>query len=108
MMPLTCADRPTNLAVAEGFEPSDGGYPSHAFEACSLGRSDTPPCGSLPGASRFTEIAASQRTVGSSASATCRPSRLNALLNATNSKAFQLKADEPALTDAQLGAKFRT
>ena len=36
------------MAVAEGFEPSDGGYPSHAFEACSLGRSDTPPCGSLP------------------------------------------------------------
>lgn len=31
------------MAVAEGFEPSDGGYPSHAFEACSLGRSDTPP-----------------------------------------------------------------
>ena len=37
------------MAVAEGFEPSDGGYPSHAFEACSLGRSDTPPCGTLPG-----------------------------------------------------------
>ena len=36
------------MAVAEGFEPSDGGYPSHAFEACSLGRSDTPPGGSLP------------------------------------------------------------
>ena len=36
------------MAVAEGFEPSDGGYPSHAFEACSLGRSDTPPRGSLP------------------------------------------------------------
>ena len=40
------------MAVAEGFEPSDGGYPSHAFEACSLGRSDTPPCGSLPGERR--------------------------------------------------------
>lgn len=40
------------LAVAEGFEPSDGGYPSHAFEACSLGRSDTPPAGSLPGSCR--------------------------------------------------------
>src|SRR5690348_7654379 len=25
----------TAMAVAEGFEPSDGGYPSHAFEACS-------------------------------------------------------------------------
>jgi len=35
------------MAVAEGFEPSDGGYPSHAFEACSLGRSDTPPRESL-------------------------------------------------------------
>ena len=31
------------MAVEEGFEPSDGGYPSHAFEACSLGHSDTPP-----------------------------------------------------------------
>ena len=46
------------MAVAEGFEPSDGGYPSHAFEACSLGRSDTPPRGSLPGARRLPEIAA--------------------------------------------------
>lgn len=36
------------MAVAEGFEPSDGGYPSHAFEACSLGRSDTPPRKTLP------------------------------------------------------------
>jgi hypothetical protein len=36
------------MAVAEGFEPSDGGYPSHAFEACSLGRSDTPPPDSIP------------------------------------------------------------
>ena len=36
------------MAVAEGFEPSDGGYPSHAFEACSLGRSDTPPPATLP------------------------------------------------------------
>ena len=36
------------MAVPEAFEPSDGGYPSHAFEACSLGRSDTPPRGSLP------------------------------------------------------------
>ncbi|GEM_PF-578383 len=36
------------LAVAEGFEPSDGGYPSHAFEACSLGRSDTPPRKTVP------------------------------------------------------------
>ena len=36
-----------SMAVAEGFEPSDGGYPSHAFEACYLGRSDTPPRESL-------------------------------------------------------------
>lgn len=36
------------LAVAEGFEPSEGGYPSHAFEACSLGRSDTPPPTTIP------------------------------------------------------------
>ena len=43
--------------MAEGFEPSDGGYPSHAFEACSLGRSDTPPCGSLPARSRLAQIA---------------------------------------------------
>ena len=34
--------------MAEGFEPSEGGYPSHAFEACSLGRSDTPPQVTLP------------------------------------------------------------
>jgi hypothetical protein len=30
------------MAVAVGFEPTEG-CPSHAFEACSLGRSDTPP-----------------------------------------------------------------
>jgi hypothetical protein len=30
------------LAVAVGFEPTEG-LPSHAFEACSFGRSDTPP-----------------------------------------------------------------
>ena len=45
------------MAVAEGFEPSDGGYPSHAFEACSLGRSDTPPRGSLPAKARLALIA---------------------------------------------------
>lgn len=33
--------------MAEGFEPSEG-YPSHAFEACSLGRSDTPPPTTIP------------------------------------------------------------
>jgi hypothetical protein len=46
------------MAVAEGFEPSDGGYPSHAFEACSLGRSDTPPSGSLPAPAHAPLIAA--------------------------------------------------
>jgi hypothetical protein len=30
------------LAVAVGFEPTVG-YPTHAFETCSLGHSDTPP-----------------------------------------------------------------
>ena len=35
--------------MAEGFEPSEG-FPSHAFEACSLGRSDTPPPERLPNA----------------------------------------------------------
>lgn len=45
------------MAVAEGFEPSDGGYPSHAFEACSLGRSDTPPPKSLRPAGWLTQIA---------------------------------------------------
>jgi hypothetical protein len=35
------------VAVAEGFEPSEA-FTSHAFEACSLGRSDTPPPGRVP------------------------------------------------------------
>jgi hypothetical protein len=60
-MPLNCANRPVDMAVAEGFEPSDGGYPSHAFEACSLGRSDTPPLRSLPNAGPFTPIAGGRR-----------------------------------------------
>ncbi len=47
IMSSTSANTLRALAVAEGFEPSDGGYPSHAFEACSLGRSDTPPPGIL-------------------------------------------------------------
>ena len=59
---FSCANRRDNLAVAEGFEPSDGGYPSHAFEACSLGRSDTPPGGSLPADGGANPIAAAQRT----------------------------------------------
>lgn len=45
------------MAVAEGFEPSDGGYPSHAFEACSLGRSDTPPREILRSGARLAQIA---------------------------------------------------
>jgi hypothetical protein len=48
------------MAVAEGFEPSDGGYPSHAFEACSLGRSDTPPPDSLPNAALLTQSLAGE------------------------------------------------
>ena len=38
---------PSDDAVAEGFEPSKA-LALHAFEACSLGRSDTPPPGRLP------------------------------------------------------------
>lgn len=53
----TCVNRWGALAVAEGFEPSDGGYPSHAFEACSLGRSDTPPLVTLPDGVPVAEIA---------------------------------------------------
>ena len=46
--------------MAEGFEPSDGGYPSHAFEACSLGRSDTPPPDSLPTPGRLPQSLAGE------------------------------------------------
>ena len=35
------------LAVAVGFEPTEA-CTSHAFEACSFGRSDTPPPKTLP------------------------------------------------------------
>ena len=58
---VTCGNRRIALAVAEGFEPSDGGYPSHAFEACSLGRSDTPPPESLPNSGSAIPIAAGRR-----------------------------------------------
>ena len=51
------------MAVAEGFEPSDGGYPSHAFEACSLGRSDTPPPQSLRSVLRLAQIAVRREEV---------------------------------------------
>jgi hypothetical protein len=50
------------MAVAVRFELTEGGYPSHAFEACSLGRSDTPPCGTLPGDGPANPIAAWRRT----------------------------------------------
>jgi integrase len=60
-LPLSCADTYAARAVAEGFEPSDGRYPSHAFEACSLGRSDTPPPDSLPNAALLTPIAGGRR-----------------------------------------------
>ena len=71
------------MAVAEGFEPSDGGYPSHAFEACSLGRSDTPPSASLRSRPGLTQIALTgekalqQRSalVGQHAAAHLRPVR---------------------------------
>ena len=42
------------LAVAEGFEPSEA-FTSRAFEARSLGRSDTPPPERLPKALRVRE-----------------------------------------------------
>ena len=32
-----------DMAVAAGFEPAVGGYPTLAFEASTFGRSDTPP-----------------------------------------------------------------
>ena len=52
-----------SMAVAEGFEPSDGGYPSHAFEACSLGRSDTPPLQGLRSRARLAQIAVPREEV---------------------------------------------
>jgi hypothetical protein len=49
--PATPASLPViageELAVAVGFEPTEA-FTSHAFEACSFGRSDTPPPESLP------------------------------------------------------------
>jgi hypothetical protein len=42
------------LAVAAGFEPAEG-CPSRAFEARSLGRSDTPPPERLPNVMRVRE-----------------------------------------------------
>src|SRR5690606_4069534 len=48
------------LAVAVGFEPTDGGYPSRAFEARSFGRSVTPPLTTLADCTPHPEIAWSQ------------------------------------------------
>jgi hypothetical protein len=62
------------VAVAEGFEPSDGGYPSHAFEACSLGRSDTPPRHTLPNDGVAIPIAGARRR-SPAARRTRRPAR---------------------------------
>ena len=41
--PVHIARTAVSLAVAEGFEPSVGDYPTLAFEASTFGRSDTPP-----------------------------------------------------------------
>src|SRR5690606_34725427 len=46
--------------VAVGFEPTDGGYPSRAFEARSFGRSVTPPLTTLADCMPHPEIAWSQ------------------------------------------------
>ena len=45
------------LAVAVGFEPTES-LPSHAFEACSFGRSDTPPPRNVQGVEPLSKIAA--------------------------------------------------
>mgnify|MGYP007010717139 CR=1 FL=1 len=48
------------LAVAAGFEPAVGDYPTLAFEASTFGRSDTPPKGhpmSLCAGNQKTQIA---------------------------------------------------
>ena len=43
----TCINRLGLSAVAAGFEPAVGDYPTLAFEASTFGRSDTPPRNSL-------------------------------------------------------------
>ena len=48
------SDSPCQLAVAAGFEPAEA-FTSRAFEARSLGRSDTPPPVRLPAAGRMGE-----------------------------------------------------
>src|SRR5919201_4323835 len=48
------------VAVAQGFEPWEA-YTSHAFEACSLGRSDTPPSTRVPAVGKPHVSVAAQR-----------------------------------------------
>ena len=50
------------MAVAVGFEPTEG-FPSHAFEACSFGRSDTPPRKSVAAQIRRRRIASAPAAV---------------------------------------------
>ena len=76
--PPSCEERPTGrrkdsrgalsgaprrLAVAVGFEPTEA-FTSHAFEACSFGRSDTPPPRRVQGPGGLPEIGRSRRTRG--------------------------------------------
>src|SRR5699024_8568589 len=49
------------LAVAEGFEPSVGGYPTLDFEASTFSRSDTPPRKNLSDCAPGGQIAMSRR-----------------------------------------------
>ncbi len=49
------------MAVAEGFEPSVGDYPTLAFEASTFGRSDTPPSRNITDAPEDGQIARSRR-----------------------------------------------
>lgn len=49
------------MAVAEGFEPSVGDYPTLAFEASTFGRSDTPPSRNITDAPEDDQIARSSR-----------------------------------------------
>ena len=50
------------MAVAQGFEPWEV-LPSHAFEACSLGRSDTLPATTIPAARAHPDQSGTGRAV---------------------------------------------
>lgn len=50
-----------DVAVAAGFEPAVGGYPTIAFEAITFGRSDTPPRSRLRRVTPSDKIAAHAR-----------------------------------------------